>query len=148
MLLDIPAMCCRAVFMATGMAAATLTHTAAALGIAPTAAVLTWPASDVANSGALLAATAVLTFMGLARAAQAVGSRYWGCLVCCCSVTSLRHLSVVRMACLGLLHRSQAATGLCCGVCTAADAEIKPRLLVLGVHICLCRSQSRSLWSC
>lgn len=65
-------MACRAVFMATGMAAATVTQTAAALGIAPTAATLAMPTSDVSNSGALLAATAVLTFMGLARAAQGV----------------------------------------------------------------------------
>lgn len=58
--------------MATGMAAATLTKTAAALGIAPTAAALAMPSSQVANSGALLAATALLTFLGLARAAQSV----------------------------------------------------------------------------
>lgn len=60
------------VFMATGMVAATLTHTAAAAGIAPVAATLTWPTSDVSNSGALLAAVSLLTMMGLARAAQSV----------------------------------------------------------------------------
>lgn len=60
--------------MATGMAAATLAQTAAALGIAPTAATLAMPSSEVANSGALLAATALLTFLGLARTAQAVGA--------------------------------------------------------------------------
>jgi hypothetical protein len=70
--LSVRSMFYTAVFMATGMAAATLTQTAAALGIAPTAATFAMPTSDVSNSGALLAATAVLTFMGLARAAQAV----------------------------------------------------------------------------
>jgi hypothetical protein len=59
-------------FMASGMVAATLAHTAAALGIAPTAAGLAWPTAEVANSGALLAATALLTFLGLAKAGQSV----------------------------------------------------------------------------
>ena len=79
--------------MAAGMVAATLTHTAAAAGIAPVPAVLTWPGSDVSNSGALLAAVALLTLMGLARVAQSVRLGVnWGhrcqpvvhcCLRCC-----------------------------------------------------------------
>jgi uncharacterized membrane protein YedE/YeeE len=70
--LSVRSMFYTAVFMATGMAAATLAQTAAALGIVPTAATLAMPSSEVANSGALLAATALLTFLGLARTAQAV----------------------------------------------------------------------------
>lgn len=61
--------------MAAGMVAATLTQTAAALGIAPVAATLTWPASDVANSGALLTAVSLLTMLGLARVAQSVSEK-------------------------------------------------------------------------
>jgi hypothetical protein len=81
--------------MATGMAAATLTQTAAALGIASTAAALTWPASDVANSGALLLATAVLTFTGLARAAQLVGGCRSHDMLCPYAHPRTRHKSAV-----------------------------------------------------
>lgn len=58
--------------MAAGMVAATLTHSAEACGIIAKAAPLAWPASDVSNSGALLAAVSLLSMLGLARAAQAV----------------------------------------------------------------------------
>ena len=137
---------CRAVFMATGMAAATLTHTAAALGIAPTAAVLAWPASDVANSGALLAATALLTFMGLARAAQAVGGRRCSLLGCCCSVGSLRHMSVVCMACLG--HMTAATLPQACAVVCAQQQRRNEAKFACVACVCACRLQSQSLWSC
>lgn len=71
---DIVLLCvgCRVVFMAAGMVAATLTHTAEACGIIAKAAPLAWPTSDVSNSGALLAAVSLLSMLGLARAAQAV----------------------------------------------------------------------------
>lgn len=58
--------------MAAGMATATLTHSAAVAGIAPTPPPLVWPGSDVANSGALLVAASLLTMLGLARVAQQV----------------------------------------------------------------------------
>lgn len=80
--------------MATGMAAATLAQTAAALGIAPAAATLAMPSSEVANSGALLAATALLTFLGLARTAQAVGVPL--CRLC------LWHVCMIAASCLAL----------------------------------------------
>jgi hypothetical protein len=62
--------------MAAGMAAATLTDSAAALGIAAAKPPLVWPGGDVTSAGALLLATSVLTMLGLARAAQQV--RAWG----------------------------------------------------------------------
>jgi hypothetical protein len=60
------------VFMAAGMAAATLTNSAAALGIAAVKPPLVWPGGDVTSAGTLLLATSVLTMLGLARAAQQV----------------------------------------------------------------------------
>ncbi|KAF6256935.1 hypothetical protein COO60DRAFT_1622272 [Scenedesmus sp. NREL 46B-D3] len=58
------------VFMASGMAAATVTQSATAAGIAPHAAPLVMPSSDVSNSGALLVASALLAMLGLASAGQ------------------------------------------------------------------------------
>lgn len=60
------------IFMASGMAVATATQSAAAAGIAPQAPPLVMPSSDVANSGALLVAVSVLTMLGLAKAGQQV----------------------------------------------------------------------------
>jgi hypothetical protein len=57
-------------FMASGMAVATFTQSAAAAGIAAAAPPFVWPASDVSNSGALLLASAVLAMLGLCRAGQ------------------------------------------------------------------------------
>jgi hypothetical protein len=51
---------------------ATLTHSAEVAGIAASKPPLVWPASDMANAGALLVATALLSMLGLARVAQQV----------------------------------------------------------------------------
>lgn len=63
---------CRLLFMASGMAAATLSNGAAAAGIAPVAAQLTWPGSDVLRFGGLLLGSAVVTLSGLAGIAKQV----------------------------------------------------------------------------
>jgi hypothetical protein len=63
---------CRLVFMASGMAVATLTNSAAAAGIAAQAPPLAMPSSDISNSGALLIASALLAMLGLASAGQQV----------------------------------------------------------------------------
>lgn len=63
---------CRLAFMASGMAAATLTNSAAAAGIAAQPPPLAMPSSDVANSGGLLIASALLAMLGLASAGQQV----------------------------------------------------------------------------
>ncbi|KAF6256934.1 hypothetical protein COO60DRAFT_53297 [Scenedesmus sp. NREL 46B-D3] len=61
-------------FMVAGMAAATLTNSAAAVGIAPLAARLVWPHSDVLRWGLLLLGSAVLTMAALAGIAKQVRS--------------------------------------------------------------------------
>ena len=58
--------------MVAGMAAATLTNSAAAVGIAPLAARLVWPHSDVLRWGLLLLGSAVLTMAALAGIAKQV----------------------------------------------------------------------------
>jgi hypothetical protein len=52
--------------MASGMAAATFSNSAAAAGIAPAAAQLVWPHSDVLHFGLLLLGSAVLTLAAIA----------------------------------------------------------------------------------
>jgi hypothetical protein len=63
---------CRLLFMASGMAAATISNSAAAAGIAPVAAQLVWPHSDVLRFGLLLLCSAVLTLAALAGIAKQV----------------------------------------------------------------------------
>jgi hypothetical protein len=63
---------CRLVFMASGMAAATLSQSAAAAGIAAQAPPLVMPSSEITNSGALLIASALLAMLGLASVGQQV----------------------------------------------------------------------------
>jgi hypothetical protein len=60
-------------FMASGMAVATLSNSAAAAGIAPAAAQLVWPHADVMRFGLLLLGSAVLTIAALAGIAKQVG---------------------------------------------------------------------------
>lgn len=64
----------RLVFMASGMAAATLTHTPDALAIAPMAAELAWPTPGLVNTGLMLLAASVAAYAGLIKAAQAVST--------------------------------------------------------------------------
>jgi hypothetical protein len=61
-------------FMASGMAAATFSNSAAAAGIAPVAAQLVWPHSNVLRFGMLLLGSAVLTLAALAGIAKQVRS--------------------------------------------------------------------------
>jgi hypothetical protein len=63
---------CRLLFMASGMAAATFSNSAAAAGIAPVAAQLVWPHSNVLRFGMLLLGSAVLTLAALAGIAKQV----------------------------------------------------------------------------
>jgi hypothetical protein len=66
-------MLCSLTFMASGMAAATLSNSAAAADIAPVAPQLEWPTTDVLRFGLLLLGSAVLTFAALAGIAKQVG---------------------------------------------------------------------------
>eukprot|EP00879_Flechtneria_rotunda_P018937 GHRR01019878.1.p1 GENE.GHRR01019878.1~~GHRR01019878.1.p1 ORF type:complete len:313 (+),score=102.83 GHRR01019878.1:575-1513(+) len=58
------------IIIAAGVVVATITRSAAAAGIAAQPAMLMWAGPDVANSGALLLASSLLTVLGLARAGQ------------------------------------------------------------------------------
>lgn len=65
---------CRLVFMAAGMAAATLTHTMDALGASTKAAKSTWPTNEVAQTGAMLLVVSLMVFTALAQAAKSVST--------------------------------------------------------------------------